>query len=73
MTMMMEFLDKDIPLLVVSLTAAGQLQPTLEFPSSTKTKAVYFAKRFVFVNQWFDFAVILIYTYTLPIYYHSCF
>ena len=52
MTMMMEFLDKDKPtILVVYLTAAGQLQPTLEFPSSTKTKAVYFAKRFVSVNQ----------------------
>ena len=47
-SMIMDFLDKGEPrVLVVFLTAAGQLQPTLDFPSSTKTKAVYFAKRFV--------------------------
>ena len=48
MTVVKEFLDKGGPqVLVVSLTAAGQLQPTWNFPSSNKTKAVYFAKKLV--------------------------
>ena len=41
-----DFLEKgEHRVLVVALTPAGQLQPALQFPSSTKTKAVYFVKK----------------------------
>ncbi|XP_032899964.1 dynein heavy chain 9, axonemal isoform X2 [Amblyraja radiata] len=41
-----EFLDSgERPLLVVSLSAAGLLLPSLHFPSLGKNKAVFFAKR----------------------------
>ena len=46
MTMIKQFLDKGEPqVLIIFLTSAGQLQPALNFPFVTKTKAVYFAKR----------------------------
>ncbi|KAG8446024.1 hypothetical protein GDO86_013774 [Hymenochirus boettgeri] len=41
-----EFVDKsDHSLLVVTLNAAGQLVPMLEFPKSNKNKAVFFNKK----------------------------
>ncbi|KAM8946996.1 dynein axonemal heavy chain 9 [Pelodytes ibericus] len=41
-----EFLDKaDQLLLVVALNPAGHLVPTLEFPNTSKNKAVFFLKR----------------------------
>ena len=50
LSLIMDFLEKREPqVLVVFLTAAGQLQPSLDFSVSTKTKAVYFAKKLVFV------------------------
>ncbi|XP_043925657.1 dynein axonemal heavy chain 9 [Protopterus annectens] len=40
------FLDKnEHSLLVVSLTSAGQLIPSFEFPSSSKNKAIFFSKK----------------------------
>lgn len=44
--MLNEFLEKgDCRVLLISLTNAGQLQPTNMFPSALKNKAVYFVKR----------------------------
>ncbi|XP_077967769.1 dynein beta chain, ciliary-like [Styela clava] len=44
--LMQEFFDKsDIGVLVVSTSSAGLLSPSYEFPTSSKTKAVYFIKR----------------------------
>ena len=44
--LMQEFFDKsDIPVLVISSSSAGALTPTYEFPTSAKTKAVYFIKK----------------------------
>ena len=41
-----EFLEKgDCRVLLISLTSAGQLQPSNNFPSSLKNKAVYFVKK----------------------------
>lgn len=41
-----DFLDKsETTTLVVSLNAAGQLVPSVSFPSTAKNKAVYFVKR----------------------------
>ena len=52
MSLIMDFLEKGKPqVLLVFLTTAGQLQPTLDFSVSTKTKAVYFAKRLVSVYK----------------------
>ena len=43
-----EFLEKgDCRVLLISLTSAGQLQPSNKFPSSLKNKAVYFVKKWV--------------------------
>ena len=47
-TMIKDYLDKgEHTLLVLFITASGQLQPMLEFPSS-KVNGLYFAKRLVF-------------------------
>jgi hypothetical protein len=44
--MLNEFLEKgDSRVLLISLTSAGQLQPTNKFPSAIKNKAVYFVKK----------------------------
>jgi len=44
--LMQEFLEKgESRMLIVYVTPQGQLQPTVEFPTSTKNKAVYFIKR----------------------------
>ena len=44
--MLNEFLEKgDCRVLLISLTNAGQLQPTNKFPSALKNKAVYFVKK----------------------------
>lgn len=41
-----EFLEKgDCRVLLISLMSAGQLQPSDQFPSSLKNKAVYFVKK----------------------------
>ena len=41
-----EFLEKgDCRVLLISLTAAGQLQPDSNFPTTLKNKAVYFVKK----------------------------
>jgi len=44
--MLQDFLEKgDTRVLVVYVTAQGQMQPTTEFPATSKHKAVYFIKR----------------------------
>ena len=44
--LLQDFLEKgDSRMLIVYVTPQGQMQPTAEFPTSTKTKAVYFIKR----------------------------
>ena len=44
--MLNEFLEKgDCKVLLISLTNAGQLQPTNKFPTALKNKAVYFVKK----------------------------
>ena len=44
--MLQDFLEKgDTRVLVVYVTSQGQLQPTTEFPVTSKHKAVYFIKR----------------------------
>ena len=46
LVMLSEFLEKaDKRLLVIYVSSTGQLTPDWSFPSSTKTKAVYFIKR----------------------------
>ena len=53
MSLIVDFLEKGEPqVLVVFLTTAGQLQPTLNFSVSTKSKAVYFAKRLIFIHLY---------------------
>ena len=43
---MQDFLEKgDSRMLIVYVTPQGQMQPTVEFPTTTKNKAVYFIKR----------------------------
>ena len=44
--MLQDFLEKgDTRVLVVYVTPQGQMQPTTEFPATSKHKAVYFIKR----------------------------
>ena len=41
-----DFFDKpDKPQLIVTLTAAGQLEPGYEFPTGGKNKSIYFLKK----------------------------
>lgn len=44
--LILEFFEKpDTNTLVISLSSAGQLVPSYEYPSSMKNKAVYFVKK----------------------------
>ena len=47
--MMSEFLDKgDCRVLLITLTSAGALQSSNEFPTTLKNKSIYFVKRYVY-------------------------
>lgn len=46
--MMSEFLDKgDSRVLIITLSSAGALQCSNEFPTTLKNKSIYFVKRYV--------------------------